>query len=167
MPASDLDTHRSRGAYVLGMLVCVAALVAFLGFLLAQGRTSATPIDEVSAAVTAVTDLSTMKRGDNSMVKRLYGIDPNDYDGVVLYYPNSAANANELLVVRLASTSQQETVKAAVAKRLATETTTFNGYGVGQYEMLQASVTDVNGNYVLFVVSANPREADSAFRAAL
>lgn len=160
-------SNRSLMPRTLGMIACVVAILCFILYLQSSGRISDASIDDVSAAVTATTDLSTMKKGDNTMVKRLYGIDPNEYDGAVLYYPNSSAVANELLVIKLANIDQQDATKAAIQARLDTETKTFNGYGVGQYEMLQNAVIDVSGNYVLFVVSTNPKEADAAFKSAL
>jgi len=153
--------------FTIAAALCVVGLLVFLVNLQASDRVSDADIADVTAAVTDVTDMSKMIEGDNSMVKRLYGLDPNEYEGVVLYYPNSAGVANELFIVKLSSTAQQDAVKAAVDARLATETTAFNGYGVGQYEMLQESVIDVSGNYIMFVVSQNPKEADAAFQGAL
>ncbi|MCH3971843.1 MAG: DUF4358 domain-containing protein [Oscillospiraceae bacterium] len=149
------------------MAVCVAVLLVFLFAIQRSGKVSGAAVKTVSAAVTAVTDQSQMKQGNNSMVKRLYGLDPNEYEGVSLYYPSSAAAANEVLVVKLKDVKQQEGVKAAVEARRDSQTKNFNGYGVGQYEMLKASVLDVSGNYVLYVVSKNPKEADAAFQKAL
>lgn len=146
------------------MALCVVGLIAFIVQITDSGKVSERAVDEVAGAVLDVTDQTEMIEGDNSVLKRLYGLDPSAYEGVVLYYPNGAGVANELLVIKLASTDQQESVKTAIEARQATEENSFNGYGVGQYEMLQESIIDVSGNYVLFIVSDNPREADAAFQ---
>ena len=69
--------------------------------------------------------------------------------------------AEELLVVKLSDISQQEAVKAAVDSRIATQLNNFDGYGVEQTEMLNSSITLVEGNYILFV-SGNDAEAVAA-----
>ncbi|ARP50142.1 hypothetical protein B6259_04165 [Ruminococcaceae bacterium CPB6] len=149
------------------MAVCVAVLLLFIGFLQKSGKISKADIKTVSHAVTSVTDMSQMEEGDNSMVKRLYGLEPGKYNGTVLYYPTSAATANEILIVKLTDIKQQDEVKAAVEARLAVQKKNFNGYGVGQYEMLQNSVTDISGNYVLFAATKNAKAADAAFQKTL
>ena len=54
------------------------------------------------------------------MVKRLYGLNPSDFDGCLLYYPQTNMEAEELLLLKLRDTSQQEAVRAAVEARLET-----------------------------------------------
>ena len=76
--------------------------------------------------------------------------------------------AEEVLIVKLADVSQQEQVRAACEKRIATQKTTFEGYGVEQFEMLENNaIIDVRGNFVLFVVNPNAKDAQAAFRGAL
>ena len=70
--------------------------------------------------------------------------------------------------MKLSDMSQQELVRAAAEARLATQKTTFEGYGVEQFDMLtNASVIEVRGNYVLFVVNSAFAEARKAFLGAL
>jgi hypothetical protein len=76
--------------------------------------------------------------------------------------------AEELLIVKLSDMSQQDMVRAAAEKRLATQKTTFEGYGVEQFDLLSNhSIIEVRGNYVLFVVNENCDAALKAFRKAL
>ena len=78
-----------------------------------------------------------------------------------------AMDAEELLIVQLKDVSQQETVKAAIDARLETQKNSFEGYGVEQYALLEKSVVDVEGNYILFVVNEQAAKAQSAFLQAL
>lgn len=149
-------------------IAAVAAVVCLVVMFGGNTASSAEP-ETVEQAVTAVLDnMDNMLRADNQMVKRLYGIDPGDYAGCILYYPNTNMMAEELLIVKLSDMNQQETVRAAAEKRLQTQKTTFDGYGVEQYAMLtEHSVIEVRGNYVLFVVNARSAEAQKAFTGAL
>ena len=88
-------------------------------------------------------------------------------DGCLLYYPSTNMGARELLIVRLSDLSQQKAVAGAVAARLQTQLKSFEGYGVEQTALLNEAVTDVQGNYILFVVHENAAAADRAFRKAL
>ncbi len=75
--------------------------------------------------------------------------------------------AEELLLVRLRSTAQQDAVSAAVEARLAAQRSSFDGYGVEQMELLSRCVVEIRGNYVLFVVGADAQAVRQAFLDAL
>ena len=118
-------------------------------------------------AVQSAAELTEVQEGDNQMVKRLYGLDPAEYDGVLLYYPTTNMGAQELLLVKLKDVSQQEAVAAAVENRVTTQKNSFEGYGVEQFDMLERSITEVRGNYVLLIVAKDPDPVRAAFLAAL
>lgn len=154
--------------YEIARWVVVLAAVVTL-FLMFGGNTvsNADPA-EVAAAVTEKIDMTNMLEGDNTMIKRFYGLDPSEYEACILYYPTTNMMAEELLIVKLSDISQQETVRAAVEARIATQKNTFEGYGVEQFEMLSSNaVVEVRGNYVLFVVNAASADALKAFLGAI
>ena len=162
--------QQKRGkAGLFGFLkwICVALLLLFLAGQLGRDRQSAAPFDSVLQAVTARADMAAMQEADSQMIRRLYGLNPGDYEAIALYYPATNMGAEELLLVKLADPAQQAAVSEAIASRLATQLASFDGYGVEQYAMLQAAVTDLQGNYVLFVSAADPAAVRQAFQAAL
>ncbi len=142
-------------------------LALFLYQITAQGRQSTTDFSAMTAAVTQAADLSPMQEADSQMIKRLYGLEPSDYEGIMLYYPTTNMGAEELLVVKLKDTAQQEAVAAAIEARMASQLSSFEGYGVGQYEMLENRVTELRGNYILLVVAADPTPVQQVFLKAL
>lgn len=143
--------------------VVLVALISLFVMFGGNTESSADPV-EVAAAVTAQIDMTNMLEGDNQMIKRFYGLDPSAYEACILYYPTTNMMAEELLIVKLSDMSQQETVRAAVEARIETQKTTFEGYGVEQFEMLSNNaVVEVRGNYVLFVVNADSAAAQKAF----
>lgn len=147
------------------------ALVLALVLLISMGakdQTSSAALEDVVQAVTGTLDLSNLQPGDNQMIKRLYGLQPADYEGCKLYYPVTNMDAEELLVVKLRSADQQQTVRDAIEKRLESQKNSFDGYGVGQYDLLTNHCqVEVRGNYVLFVVSPDDVKAKQAFLDAL
>lgn len=97
------------------------------------------------------------------MVKRFYGLNPGDYESVVLYAPADNMDVQELLVVKLKESSQRAEVEAAIQGRLDTQLKSFEGYGAEQTALLEAHVLRVKGNYVFYIVHERAAEAGAAF----
>ena len=154
--------------YEIGRWAAVIAGLVILLVLFGGNSVSGADPQEVAQAVTDVIDMENMQLADNQMVKRFYGLDPADYEGCVLYYPNTNMMAEEVLIVKLKDISQQQTVSDAIAARLQTQKNTFEGYGVEQFDLLTThAVVELRGTYVLFVVSDHAAAARKAFRGAL
>lgn len=148
--------------------VAAFAILLSLGTLFGSNKISDADPAEVEAAVTAQLDMTSMLKADNQMVKRLYGLDPASFESCILYYPNTNMMAEEVLILKLKDTSQQEAVRTAIEARVETQKTTFDGYGVEQYALLTENcIIDIRGNYVLFVVNADCAKARDAFADAL
>lgn len=175
-----MKQRQSRGLmpWILTLLCAVLLTVWVLGSMPAAPKEGAAVaagtayLDSAAAkdasAVTASVDLSALQEGSVQMVKRLYGLNPSDFDGCLLYYPQTNMEAEELLLLKLRDTSQQEAVRAAVEARLETQKTSFDGYGLEQYDLLtNHSILDIRGNYVLFVVHKDAAAVQQAFRGAL
>ena len=145
----------------------VAALCVFLYFMLSTNRESRAAFSDVQEAVISAADLTPMAEGDNQTFKRLYGLSASDYENVLLYYPTTNMGAEELLLIQLKDLSQQQAVKDAIESRLDTQKKSFDGYGVDQYAMLEKAVVEVQGNYILLVVSNDPAPVRKAFLGAL
>lgn len=148
--------------------LAAALAVLFLFSIFGGNTASSADAADVTAAVTEVVDMSNMVQAENQMIKRLYGLDPAAFEACILYYPTTNMGAEEILIVKLADMSQQDAVRAAAEKRLATQKTTFEGYGVEQFDLLtNHSILEVRGNYILFVVSKDCTDARAAFLDAL
>ena len=151
----------SRWTAVVLALICLLTMFG-------SNKISNADSAEVEAAVVAELDMSAMVKADNQMVKRLYGLDPAAFESCILYYPNTNMMAEELLILKLSDTAQQQSVRAAIEARVETQKTTFDGYGVEQYALLTDNcIIDIRGNVVLFVVNADCDAAQKAFAGAL
>ena len=151
----------------LRWISAVLVIVLILGHAM-KNRVSNADFSAVEASVVPTVLCDAMKEADAQLVKRLYGLNPADYEGCTLYAPASNIDAKELLLVKLSDLSQQDAVVAAAQQRLQTQTTAFDGYGTDQYALLtEHSAIEVHGNYIMFVVSENDSAAKAAFSAAL
>ena len=145
----------------------VAVLLVFMIYLQMGAKESDAAIGDVAGAVVNTLDTSTMEESANRKFKKFYGLNAGDYEGVVLYAPISNMDAEELLIVKLKNSSQAETVRAAIEKRLETQKSSFEGYGIEQYDLLENHILDIRGNYILYVVHSDANKALQAFRDSL
>lgn len=148
-------------------IVMVLLLIGFIISLQSGDKISDANIDDVEQAVIAQLDMSAVQKSTNINLKKFYGLNAADYEGVVFYSPVTNMDAEELLIVKLKDTSQAEAVETAINKRLETQMNTFEGYGVEQYALLENHVLDVRGNYILYVVHTDAAKADQVFRDSL
>ncbi|MBR1507056.1 MAG: DUF4358 domain-containing protein [Eubacterium sp.] len=148
----------------------IVALVLMVIFIISEysfDRESKAAFEDVSKAVSERFSQKNVITGDNQMIKRLYGIDPNEYSDVLLYYPSTNMGSEELLLVKLNDLSQQETVKKAMEERVDSQKNVFEGYAPDQVAMLEKAKVDVEGNYILMVSAENPDEIVSDFLKAI
>lgn len=61
--------------------LCAGLAVVFLVVSFRQEPVSSAAFENVASAVTASVDLSALQEGSVQMVKRLYGLNPSDFDG--------------------------------------------------------------------------------------
>ena len=147
--------------------VLLIFLLMFIVSLMRGDKISDTPIEDVTEAVTAAADMTDLSLADNRTVRRLYGINVNDYEGINLYVSDSNMKVEEVLVVKLKDASQAGGVESAVRSRVDTQFQSFEGYGPAQCKLLDDHVLDTEGKYLLFVVNEKAQAADHALQNSL
>ncbi|MCD7867813.1 MAG: DUF4358 domain-containing protein, partial [Clostridiales bacterium] len=148
-------------------IILALCLVVFIARDLQGDTVSDAPMAEVQAAVVSAAGYGDAVPAENRMVKRYYGLNVQDYDGVVLYAPEDNMDANELLLVRLADVSQSEDVEAAILERQQTQLNSFEGYAAEQTKLVQDYVLEIRGNYIFYMVGENVAQAQEAFLSCL
>lgn len=148
-------------------VLMVIGLVYFMVSLQQGTEDSQASVEAVAQSVTAAIDMEAMQEGSNRMLKKLYGLNAGDYEGVMLYMPVTNMDAEEILIVKLKDQSQAESVTAAIHARLETQKTSFEGYGIEQFALLEKHVLDVQGNFIFYGVHEDVSKADAAFQDAL
>lgn len=142
----------------------VLALIAYVAFLISREGSNDVPVDTIEKNITKVIKTKGMTKGSAQDLKKYYGLNANDYDGMMLYIPNDVMGVDEVLVIKVKDESQTEDVEKAIENRLDTQKKSFEGYGVEQTKLLRSAVTESKGSYTLLAVSKNADSIDAAFR---
>lgn len=108
-------------------------------------------------------DTMGMRQADAQLLRRLYGLNGGELAGWALWTSEDNMAVEELLLAECVSEAQAEQVREALEARRSTQIQNFEGYGPEQVRLLEDSIMEVRGVYVLFVVSEQAREVKDAF----
>ncbi len=108
-------------------------------------------------------DTTGMRQADAQLLRRLYGLNGGELAGWALWTSEDNMAVEELLLAECVSEAQAEQVREALEARRSTQIQNFEGYGPEQVRLLEDSIVEVRGVYVLFVVSEQAREVKDAF----
>lgn len=142
----------------------VAALIAYVVFLVRAEGDNTVTVDTIEKSITKTVKMDGMKEGTAQDLKKYYGLNANDYDGMMLYIPDDVMSVNEVLVIKVKDESQTEAVEKAVESRMDTQEKNFEGYGIEQTKLIHSAITDIRGYYVLLAVSKDADRIDEAFK---
>lgn len=142
----------------------VAALIAYVVFLVMREGDNTVTVDVIEKNITKAVKMDGMKKGTTQDLKKYYGLNANDYDGMMLYIPDDVMSVNEVLIIKVKDESQTESVEKAVESRVDTQEKNFEGYGVEQTKLIHSAITDTKGYYVLLAVSKDADQIDTAFK---
>lgn len=112
-------------------------------------------------------DTTGMRQADAQLLRRLYGLNGGELAGWALWTSEDNMAVEELLLAECVSEAQAEQVREALEARRSTQIQNFEGYGPEQVRLLEDSIMEVRGVYVLFVVSEQTREVKDAFLSVL
>ena len=112
-------------------------------------------------------DTTGMRQADTQLLRRLYGLNGGELAGWALWTSEDNMAVEELLLAECVSEAQAEQVREALEARRSTQIQNFEGYGPEQVRLLEDSIMEVRGVYVLFVVSEQAREVKDAFLSVL
>lgn len=112
-------------------------------------------------------DMTGMRQADAQLLRRLYGLNGGELAGWALWTSEDNMAVEELLLAECVSEAQAEQVREALEARRSTQVQNFEGYGPEQVRLLEDSIMEVRGVYVLFVVSEQAREVKDAFLSVL
>ena len=112
-------------------------------------------------------DTTGMRQADAQLLRRLYGLNGGELADWALWTSEDNKAVEELLLAECVSEAQAEQVREALEARRSTQIQNFEGYGPEQVRLLEDSIMEVRGVYVLFVVSEQAREVKDAFLSVL
>lgn len=142
------------------ILLLTAGYVALLMLFISGSRK---PFDEVSSAVREAVGTETLTEQTGQALKRSYGLNSSDYDGVLYFTSASSISAEEVLLVRVKDSSQIQQVTDAIEEHTQNRLGDFEGYAPEQVKILEDARQSVRGNYIFFAVSENADQYIEAF----
>lgn len=148
-------------------IVLIACLLVFIGRILMADADSTKSVEDVEKALLASIDMGNMEKGQVQDIRRVFGLNPDDYSGIVYYKPSSTMDVKEVLIVKLKSDGQSETVESAIDSRVDSQLQSFQGYGAEQCQLLENAVIKVQGNFVFYAVADNVSQYKELFLSSL
>lgn len=159
-------TGRPAGAE-LAKYVVIAVILVYIVLLMIYTSGSTKSFRKIEKAVEASLDTENLKKMDGQKLKRFYGLNSEDYEGVLFYSSESSVSVEEVLLVKVKSENQADLVKNAVEKRVENRKNDFAGYASKQEKLLNDAVITVRGKFVLLAVSPKAAEYKEVFAKSL
>ena len=118
-------------SYAVSLLI-----LGYIALLMIYVSGSNRSFSEMESSMEKVIDTTGMKKLDGQMLKRNFGLNSTDYEGVMYY---------------------------SVEQRVQERKKDFEGYLPEQEKLLEEAQTSVRGNYIFYVVSSKASEYRAAF----
>mgnify|MGYP000703682159 FL=1 len=99
-----------------------------------------------------------MKRQDGTALKRNFGLNAADYDGVMYYSSEFSISSEEVLLIKAKSETQTAEISSAIEERIKTRMNDFEGYAPESVQLLEDAKKSVRGKYVFFAAAPGSRK---------
>ncbi|MCI8722617.1 MAG: DUF4358 domain-containing protein [Ruminococcus sp.] len=138
-------------------------ILVYIALLLIYTSGSTKPFEEVAASVETLIDKENLVKQDAQALKRYYGLNSADYEGVLFYSAEFSISAQEVLLIEVKTEQQVQEVRDAVEERLESRKNTFEGYAPEQAQLIKQAQTQVRGKFVFMAVSPEAEAYAAAF----
>lgn len=150
------------GKYISFLLIAV-----FVVWLTAFKSGSTKSFEEVSGAVQESIEDEDLIKKDSQALKKYYGLNSAEYEGVLFYTSDFTMSAKEVLLIEVKYDTQVEEVKSAIEKRLEARKDSFEGYAPEQVQLLEEAAYVVRGKYILVAVTPDAETYKQVFERSL
>ena len=147
--------------------IVLAVILVYIVLLMVYTSGSNRPFEEVAKEVEQSLDTANLTKMDGQDLKRYYGLNSADYEGVLLYSSESAMSAEEVLVIKVKENDQVQDVSDAIDEYLAVKKKEFDGYVPEEVKLLDDAQRSVRGNYVFLAIAPKAQEYKEAFNKSL
>lgn len=145
----------------------VLVILGYIVLLLMYTSGSTKPFEQVGKAVEDSISAGALVKQDSQALKRYYGLNSADYEGVVFYSAEFSISAEEVLLIEVKSEKQVQQVRDAIEKRLESRISAFEGYAPEQERLLEDAQLLVRGRYIFLAVSPDAELYAAAFTESL
>lgn len=128
-------------------------LLVYVVLLLIYTSGSTKSFEEVAGNVETNLNNDSIVKMNTQALKRYYGLNSADYEGVILYMSKDSISAEEILMVKAKNDRQIQEIKEAVQERIDNRKNSFEAIAPDQVKVLDRARVLVRGKFVFFVVS--------------
>lgn len=156
-----IKKHREalrNGAVVFVMVLGTFVLLTMLGIV----HFGAPDFQQIAKTVEASADPATMVVGDETALRKNYGIAARDVAEFVYYAPKSAMDASEILILRAREEAMLQAWRAVIDARRRTRTDMYANYRPEEALLLENAELKVQGSYLIFISATNVQEVKAA-----
>lgn len=104
-----------------------------------------------------------LKKSDKKMLKRLYGLNSDDYEEVSLCISKSTMEVNELLIIKAKDKNQIESIESAMEQRVSNQLNNFGGYAPEQTKIIEDYELISRGKFVFLCIGENAENNKQIF----
>lgn len=144
---------------LLNLTICSSIL-----FLSGCYREITMSIDDIEAKITKSINLDNMEKGNDKLLRRYFGINPNDLEDYIFYYPKSNMDVDEILILKVKDLSKVDSIEESIENRVNTQLESFSGYGVEQTALLENYEINIKGKYVFYAVSKDAEKLKDDYK---
>lgn len=141
----------------------VVAILVYVVLLMIFTSGSTKPFEEVAKQVEAALDKENLTEQDSQSLKRYYGLNGAEYEGVLFYSSEFSISAEEVLMIKTKNEKQVQEVRDAMEKRIESRKNDFDGYAPKEVQLLENAQIKVRGNYIFMAVAPKAEEYSAVF----
>lgn len=157
--------HKSFAHYM--RYIVFLMILAFISVLMLFMSGSSRPFEEVEQSVEGALDGSGLTKQDNSRLKRNFGLNAADYEGVLYYSAESNISADEVILIKVSDEKQTAQVVDAINERTDARIEDFESYLPEEAQLLQDARQSVRGDYIFYAVSSKADQYLNTFNKSL
>nr|WP_304973942.1 DUF4358 domain-containing protein [uncultured Schaedlerella sp.] len=160
----EVSSFSKAGILKLGAAFMILVYVVLL-LIYTSGSTK--PFEEVAGSVEPLLNKESLVREDAQALKRYYGLNSADYEGVMFYSAEFSISAQEVLLIEVKTDQQVQEVRDAIEERLESRKNTFEGYAPEQAQLIREAQIQVRGRFLFLAVSPEAETLAAAFTKSL
>lgn len=143
------------------------AFLVYVVLLLMYTSGSTKSFEEVAEGIESGIITENLVKQNTQALKRYYGLNSADYDGVLLYTSQDSISAEEILMVKTKTDRQVQKIRDAIQVRLDQRENNFENMAPNQLKILDKAQILVRGRFVFFVISEDAQEYSALFTKSL
>ncbi|MDU2283808.1 MULTISPECIES: DUF4358 domain-containing protein [Clostridium] len=104
-----------------------------------------------------------LQKSDKKMLKRLYGLNSDDYEEFSLCISKSTMEVNELLIIKVKDKNQIEAIECAMEQRVSNQLNNFGGYAPKQAKIIEDYELIARDKFVFLCIGENAENNKQIF----